>query len=205
MSTQFKNRIVGVTILVMCVIIFLPSLIDGEKEVYIDEFVAVPIRPELKEHSLTLPEQIEVQEVAESENTLSEDNVVDDGEWNVEKISEPVTVQNIATKNETKQVKKKIEKKAKQPTEITKQFPDTAWTIQLGAFKDKKNINNLLKRLKRSGFQAHTIPKAVINGELTRIFVGPDVSRKKLEKQIPKLKKLTKLNGRIVAFDPVTP
>ena len=51
MASQFKNRLVGVTILVALVVIFLPSIIDGKKTSYQQEFVTTPIKPELKEHS----------------------------------------------------------------------------------------------------------------------------------------------------------
>lgn len=207
MSTQFKNRLVGVTILVACIIIFLPSLIDGKKEVYMDEFVAIPIQPKSKAHTLTVSEKIETQKNTQTEEALSDENVTDDGEWQVEEVAEAVTVKKYPAKTNTvkeKQPTAKIKHKAKHPAKV-KKITSQAWTIQLGAFKNKKNINGLLKRLKKSGFQAHTIPREVVDGKLTRIFVGPELSKKKLIKQIPKLKKLTKLNGRIVAFDPVTP
>ena len=208
MSTQFKNRLVGVTILVACIIIFLPSLIDGKKEIYMDEFVAIPIQPKSKVHTLTHPEKIETQKVAKTENTVSDKTVIDDEEWQVEEVAEtltvqkqPATVKSVKEKQSVAKVKPEIKK---QPVKA-KKFTSHAWTIQLGAFKNKKNINGLLKRLKKSGFQAHTIPREVVDGKLTRIFVGPDISKKKLEKQIPQLKKLTKLKGRIVAFDPINP
>ena len=201
MSTQFKNRLVGVTILVACVIIFLPSLIDGKKEVYMDEFVAVPIRPEIKAHTMTLADKVtsetDKQQIeSNKKDKASIDNsnnneVIDDGEWQVEEVAETLTVQK--------------QTPPQKPIKKVKQFPSQAWTIQLGAFQSKKGINTLLKRLKKSGFQTHTIPREVVDGELTRVFVGPNVSKQKLKKQLPKLKKLTKLNGRIVAFDPVNP
>ena len=43
MASQFQNRLVGITILVASVVIFLPSIIDGKKTAYEDEFVATPI------------------------------------------------------------------------------------------------------------------------------------------------------------------
>ncbi|MCP5076657.1 MAG: sporulation protein, partial [Psychromonas sp.] len=86
-----------------------------------------------------------------------------------------------------------------------KKLPETAWTIQLGAFQNAANINSLLKTLHKAGFQAHTVPTEVIDGKLTRLFVGPDVSKAKLEKQLPRLKRLTKLEGKLLPFDAVNP
>jgi DedD protein len=87
--------------------------------------------------------------------------------------------------------------------DVKKALPTDAWTIQLGAFKKEKNINTLLKTLNRAGFQVHTMPLQVIDGQITRIFVGTDVSKSKLEKELPALKKLTKLTGHLVRFDAV--
>jgi len=83
--------------------------------------------------------------------------------------------------------------------------PEKAWIIQLGAFQNAQNINVLLKKLHKAGFQAHTVPTEVIDGELTRVFVGPDVSKNKLEKQLPQLKRLTKLQGKLISFNAVKP
>ena len=68
-----------------------------------------------------------------------------------------------------------------------------------------ENINILLKKLHKAGFQAHTVPTEVIDGQLTRVFVGPNVSKQKLEKQLSQLKRLTKLQGKILQFNAVRP
>ena len=212
MNQQFKNRLVGVTILVACVIIFLPSLIDGKKEFIVDEYIAIPIKPETKAHTQSIPKAEKTQVIANN-GVVDFEPVVED-KWQVEEIAAPITLQTSTDKKEKKAVKEKSKVVAtpkKPSSKITsskktpKAVPTNAWTIQLGAFKNKKNINALLRRLKKSGYQAHTVPRDVIDGQLTRIFVGPDVSKSKLKKQIPKLKKLTKLNGRLVKFDAVNP
>ena len=217
MSSPFQNRLVGVVILVAAVIIFLPSIIDGKKEKYQDEFVAIPIRPEIKSHSSEEMAINSSQEIVENEDALPEedgDAVVID-EWHVEELAETVTIttkekvpEHKVKKKEVKvakQVKAKVDKPIQMTPPKKTALPSEAWTIQLGAFRNAANINALLKKLKRSGYRVHTIPKTVIDGELTRIFVGPDVSKEKLEKQMPKLKKITKLKGKLVPFDAVNP
>lgn len=49
MTTTFKNRIVGSAILVIAAVVFLPDLLDGQKQVRKDDFKAVPERPEFAE------------------------------------------------------------------------------------------------------------------------------------------------------------
>ena len=205
MDSQFKNRLVGVTILVALVVIFLPSLIDGKKTTYQQEFVATPIKPELKEHSKTFPETTAVnneQLIIENEpNGDAQSETESTSDWKVEEVASTVVI------DEPKAQPAEI-KSAPTPKPVTVKAPvfdDPAWTIQLGAFQNKANINTLLKKLNKAGFQAHTVPKEVIDGQLTRVFVGPDVSKEKLEEKLPRLKSLTSLNGKLVPFNPIAP
>jgi len=201
-ASQFKNRLVGVTILVASVVIFLPTVIDGKKTSYEDEFIATPIQPEIKQHSLPGgDEQIDQTESnsAENSNQVTNDEIAaqnkiqetpraKNADWEIEDVAESVTV--------SKQPPKSVEKK---------QFPESAWTIQLGAFRNTENINTLLEQLRKAGFKAHTVPREVTDGVLTRVFVGPDVSQKRLKEQLPRLKKLTQLEGKILPFKATNP
>jgi DedD protein len=201
-ASQFKNRLVGVTILVASVVIFLPSIIDGKKMAYEDEFVATPIKPEIKAHTLTGQqdgnESATVSSEEQASGTLDKSTnetaqaAAGNGEWEVEEVAETITLAS------TEVVKEPEIQSA--PAVLEK-----AWTIQLGAFQNAQNINLLLKKLHKAGFQAHTVPTEVIDGELTRVFVGPNVSKSKLEKQLPRLKHLTQLNGKIMPFNAVSP
>ncbi|MFO6424874.1 cell division protein DedD [Motilimonas sp. KMU-193] len=58
MATQFQNRLVGTIILVALAVLFLPSLLDGQKETYREEFVAIPIAPEMVEQTQQQPFQV---------------------------------------------------------------------------------------------------------------------------------------------------
>ncbi len=49
MTTTFTNRLVGSAILVIAAVVFLPDLLDGQKQVRKDDFKAVPERPEFAE------------------------------------------------------------------------------------------------------------------------------------------------------------
>ena len=203
MASQFKNRLVGVTILVALVVIFLPSVIDGEKTSYQQEFVTTPIKPDLKVHS----KEFQSASAAQEKKILIEDaiqvdantEIVNDvSEWKVEEIAEVED----SDENETEALA--TESKNTEGNNKTA-FSDPAWTIQLGAFQNKENINTLLKKLNKAGFQVHTIPKEVMEGQLTRVFVGPDISKKALEDKLPRLKRLTNLDGKLVPFNPIEP
>ena len=112
-------------------------------------------------------------------------------EWQVDEVAKAVATA------------KNNEKEAEKPDKIT--IPGSAWIIQLGAFKNAVNINALVEKLRVNGYQANTMPRDVVDGELTRIFIGPEIEKSKLEKQLSKLKKLTDLEGEIIKFKATAP
>jgi len=202
-ASHFQNRLVGISILVASVVIFLPSIIDGKKMSYEDEFIATPIHPELKAHSQSALSETDVKEQDERVRQVP----VEDDQWQVEEVVTvaPITQQQVVQSTVKKASVKPAIVVAKQAPVKKKAMPEQAWTIQLGAFQNMANINSLLKTLHKAGYQAHTVPAEVIDGKLTRLFVGPDVSKENLEKQLPRLKRLTKLEGKLMPFDAVNP
>ncbi len=203
MASQFHNRLVGITILVASVVIFLPSIIDGKKTAYEDEFVATPIKPQLKAHKQQTAPEHNVTAVSDNaDQVTANETEVENNQWEIQEVAETVTT---SSSEEVKEPESKSEAVNKPLKTAKVAVPEKAWTIQLGAFQNAQNINVLLKKLHKAGFQAHTVPVEVIDGELTRVFVGPNVSKKKLEKQLPQLKRLTKLQGKLLPFNAVTP
>jgi len=204
-ASQFKNRLVGVTILVASVVIFLPSIIDGKKTAYEDGVVATPIKPETKAHTSAgqqgANKTAAIADAQDKPTNEGQQAAAEIEQWEVEEIGETVTLASAEA------VKEEEEKVQAAPANRSADIggPENAWTIQLGAFQNAANINLLLKKLHKAGFQAHTVPTEVIDGELTRVFVGPNVSKSKLEKQLPQLKNLTQLQGKIMPFNPVNP
>ncbi|MEI6896612.1 MAG: SPOR domain-containing protein [Psychromonas sp.] len=215
MASHFQNRLVGISILVASVVIFLPSIIDGKKKAYEDEFIATPIHPKLKVHSLKLDIKSKQDESVQQQTLQvdAEQTIVEE-KWHIEEMPQTVTIEKdraVVAESviaESVVAKNAVAEKSVTDTLLEKNkqmVAEKAWTIQLGAFQNAANINSLLKTLHKAGFQAHTVPIEVIDGQLTRLFVGPDISREKLEKQLPRLKRLTKLTGKLQHFDAVNP
>ena len=50
-------------------------------------------------------------------------------------------------------------------------------------------------------FKTFTRPIKTPNGTLTKVFVGPSLSKKELESKLVELKQLTKLNGKVTQFE----
>ncbi|SDJ94952.1 DedD protein [Ferrimonas sediminum] len=98
-----------------------------------------------------------------------------------------------------KETVKPASKAATKPTPSTTEIRQ-GWTIQLGTFKNAKNVNNLVSQLREKGFRAYTVPARPVEGRLNRVFVGPDISKDALVKEKARLAQLTELNGSLVRY-----
>ena len=183
MSNQFHNRLVGTIVVVALGVIFLPDLLDGKNKQKDDGFTEIPLRPSFTESG-------------SSHEMLG----------TVDIPTEPKIEQKTISKSNAEIVKKpRVKEKAKEQAESKKKSTviDVAFTIQLGSFNNAKNVNALVNKLRKSGFTAYTIPRRPVDKRLTKVFVGPNISKPKLQKMLVEIDKLTKLKGKIISFNPV--
>ena len=74
--------------------------------------------------------------------------------------------------------------------------PQGQFVVQLGAFQNATNVNALVQKLRAAGYNAQTTPSPAREGEINRVWVGPD-SKDRLDQQLPALQRLTGLNGSV--------
>lgn len=208
MSTPFQNRLVGTIIVAAVAIIVLPDLLDGNKKTYQDEFEKIPPAPKVdfikktasfpQEKIVKVEEQILSDEAALDENTATK-------EQQPPLVSEEdsKTVVNKTTESTSKEVVKQPQVNADKSTLPEKSVLKQAWVIQLGSFRHKKNVAQLLLKLKDNGYTAFTKPIKTKSGTLNKVFIGPELIKSSLEKKIPALKKLTGVQGKVARFYPV--
>ncbi|MGO2478131.1 MAG: SPOR domain-containing protein, partial [Pseudoalteromonas sp.] len=87
------------------------------------------------------------------------------------------------------------------PRQNNENLTSMAYVIQLGSFSHAANVKALQAKLQAKGFKTFTKPVKTPNGTLTKVFVGPSLNKNELQKQLPALKELTKLNGKITQFE----
>lgn len=225
MSTPFQNRLVGTVIVAAAVIIFLPNLLDGKKKSNQIDFEEIPQVPTFtgKMTNKPFPEQKLVtkenatifNEQAQDELLKMDNTAQSSSKSNIKTIESQPEKTNIKKAKVTPAIKaKKIVATAsntKTKSAITKpvlgqQPPKSvnkeAWVIQLGSFKHKTNVAELVAKLKRNGYTAFTKPIKTKQGNLTKVFVGPELIKARLMKKIPALKKLTNVQGKVARFYP---
>ncbi|MGO2498352.1 MAG: SPOR domain-containing protein [Vibrio litoralis] len=194
MASKFQSRLIGTVILVAIGVIVLPDVFDGQKEHYKEEFAAIPIKP-TDEVSQASTSQ-DVKKPVELDVALPEEPVtvtVDEAPK-----SEPVKSVTVKAEPEAKPQPKPLATKPA-PVREKNQYTDSAWIIQLVALSNKDNAQKLVADLQKRGFQAHLKQ----DGKLSRVIIGPDVSKEKMEQQIDKLQEITSLKGQLQTFKPL--
>ncbi|MCL1094799.1 SPOR domain-containing protein [Shewanella kaireitica] len=199
MSSHFQNRLVGVIVIVALGVIFLPDILDGKKQRQEEQFAEIPLRPEVEQAQL--PQQaIETLEL----DTEVSNTAVGDDSWEIEPtIEEEKAAAVVNTEPKVKEVAVSAESTVVAANKKPAVANSKAWTIQLGSFKNAANVQALVKRLRAKGFSAYTLPTRPVDGQLTKVFVGPNISKDKLTAMQSDIEKLEKLKGRIVAYNPV--
>ena len=212
MSTPFQNRLVGTIIVAAVVIIFLPDVLDGEKQSHQADFEAIP-KAEVFTGKLTNKPFPEDQLVRQKATAISNEQAIDElviaqsieeSTKSTSKVKDKVAVTKSMAKSVTKPVAKLPVKSNSQwnKTLPEKAIAKEAWVIHLGSFKNKDNVAQLLKKLKAKGYIAFTKPIQTKQGTLTKVIIGPELIKSVMVKKLPALHKLTGIQGKVAYFKP---
>jgi len=229
MTNLIKQRVVGMLLVLIAGIVFLPDLLDGKKEQTKEQFKKVPPRPQSEESPIVTdfpteevlntiknaPQLIEIKaddekETAKDMTSKKETEVKSTVSNNSQpaakaQLKENTELAKKQTSEKTKPASTNVEQTTteKKVTPVQADFEKNAWILQLGSFKHKENVDALKKRLTDAGFKVFIKPVQTKAGLLSKVFVGPELERKSLEKAQLTLKELTGLDGKITQFDPI--
>ena len=200
LATQFQQRLVGTVILVALGVIFLPDLLDGKQQRAPDESVTIPLRPELDPVRPVVVAPVQTAKVDNGEGAP----VAAPDTWTIEEAKEappvaptpkPVAQAVVAAPAPQPEVKAKP---VITPAPIIKPVAPQSGDhiVQLGAFRNADNVNALVKKLQAAGYRAQTTPAVPRQGEINRVWIGPD-NKARLEQQLSALQQLTGLKGSV--------
>ena len=190
MDTRLKHRIVGSLVLLALAVIFLPELLDGDKAYRQPNFAPMPTNPV---SASTSPEVVFLEPEPQPKAAKADPTPPDTQEQG-EANAQATTHVNAAPQIE--------EDTEAGDTRLT-QYKKNAWVIQLGVFGNRENVIKLVTQLRKQGYTTFTKPAQPEKGQITRVYVGPDLSKAKLIKMLPKLKEKTNLQGKIYPYNPL--
>ena len=72
--------------------------------------------------------------------------------------------------------------------------------VQLGALKNAAKVNEIVAQLRLSGYRAFTVPATPVQGQITRIYVGPDASKAKMQAAVGALQGISGLGGVVKPY-----
>lgn len=213
MSAGFKHRLLGATILILVGIIFLPDLLDGEKQVVKDDFKVIPDRPEFK--GVQQPEPFDQAAFDNASSVAAAKQVSEDA------LDEQTLPGTAATERDPdtlpSQDYAQVTLDGKSPVTTTngpanvaepeadKDIAGNAWVVRVGSFSNPQNANALVAKLRQQGFVTFTRNITNSNGQkLTSVMVGPELRKERLEQQVEQLQELTGIARLVVSRYQVT-
>ncbi|EOV8089212.1 cell division protein DedD [Providencia stuartii] len=209
MASKFQNRLAGAIVLVAVGVIVLPALLDGDKKYNENEFAAIPIipKPGDEEDIEAIAPIVSTTTTASSEGAseamLSEAITQQQNERVETRPSATVPAPSVVepVKPEPK-VEPKPQPKPEPKPEPKPQPQGKAFVVQVIALNNASKVEEIVAKLRLSGYQVYTVPAKPVNNKLTRIYVGPEASRQRLEAALPELNKITGTKGIIQSYKP---
>lgn len=207
MTRAFKQRLLGACILMIAAVVFLPDLLDGEKQVLKDDFDQIPARPEfqgVQEQQLLDSAAV----IARREQALAEPRL--DIEPADADTAQPTQSANAGHEELPSQeyAQVTVGESPASPTRpattvaenSSQLLTERAWTVRVGSFGRVQNAEELVKRLNDAGFRTYT--RQVTNSQgvqLTSVFVGPDLRRDALEQRLAELRAIARDDRLVIS------
>lgn len=212
-ASKFQNRLAGAIVLVAVGVIVLPALLDGDKKYNENEFAAIPIipKPGDEEDIEAIAPIVSTTTTASSEGAseamLSEAITQQQNEQVETQPSTTTPAPSVVepTKPEPKpepKVEPKPQPKPEPKPEPKPQPQGKAFVVQVIALNNASKVEEIVAQLRLSGYQVYTVPAKPVNNKLTRIYVGPEASRQRLEAALPELNRITGTKGIIQSYKP---
>ncbi len=213
MSSPLKNRVVGTLVLLALGALIVPELLKEPDAPTPEQFEVIPLRPELGQ--VPPSQDVPTDNGASQVQLPGEVARVEDDDVAVQAEPEPAQVKPVEVAqvdDKPAQPEPKPAQPESKPVPATAQekpqdklpappsgFDDNAFVIQMGAFKNHEAAANLVTKLREGGYKAFRQQ----SGGLSRVYVGPELDRNKLELMLPKLNGFSGLKGRVMGYEPL--
>ena len=167
---SLKQRLIGAVVLVILMVIIVPLLLDGQKEVVVDRSLI----PE-KQQKGNNREIIVLDLKRNSPLPLNENRK----EFiNFERINEAIEI----IKTYITNPKDKSESDTKKNTVIRDNYSNKdSWVIQLGSFSLVENVNKKIQVLNSQGHEAYFVKNLKNNKVIYKVWLGPHRNKSEAE------------------------
>ncbi|MCK9503035.1 MAG: SPOR domain-containing protein [Porticoccaceae bacterium] len=201
-SERFRQRLVGVLVLVALAAIFVPAVFNFNPSRPVDETTQIPPAPDIKEESIPAPvvpeEQAEV--IPQDEVfTLVEDT---GGDSDSQQQVPAAPRQDVKpTSTAVKEVAPTKQPPAETPKLAGSGLPE-AWVIQVASYRESETAEKLSARLQGAGFKAFVRPAMAGAVKVYRVYVGPHVLRQNADKEKARIDASLGVKSLVLPFEP---
>jgi len=195
MDEGLKRRLIGATVLVSLVVIFVPMLLQHEpvleQEIHKSN---IPPRPDRDFRSRVVPSESE--QLALPPKEIARIQAEERPSLTEQKKTPPPPSRPVS--GQTGQAGSRTS-----PAVVEPRVGLSAWIIQVGSFSKRENAEKLIVQLRGKSFSADIEQASVKGRTMYRVLVGPEVDRKRAEAMLARLNReveALKLKGKLKSY-----
>ena len=211
MRQRLKERLVGVALLALIGVVFIPMLLSGPVDPATIS-ANIPKRPDYEPPPRLQPLPLEAIVPGPGAGPEDTENTNDSGKRpGMAALRAPSAADIAAEKGlaalqdgpaeavKSEQAEKAVTIARAAPP-AGRQVGLSAWVVQLGAFDSQEKADQLKRRLKQAGFRAFVEPVTGNNQTAYRVRVGPELLRSEADKLRRDIKAAMKLDGIVLDY-----
>ena len=160
MDQQLKERLIGVTALVLVAIVFIPMFFK-------------------KSTDLALREKENVEFINENESEfisklkpMTETAAIEDNNTQITAVEEPTQITAVEEPTQITAVEEQANKD--KVSSKTVEMGQMNWIVQIGSFSSKENAEKLNKKVKKAGFRSFVNPITIDDKTMHQVCLGPE-------------------------------
>lgn len=195
MNSGLKQRLVGAIVLIAIGVLVVPSILRDRQVEPVSTQTLIPDRPSRDTMVFEAPTAPENIEPAPEPDTMFMPE--DDSQPVVDSLEE---AQSDPTEAQADPSPERSAPESEAPELDTDE--GTAWVIQVASFRDPDTARALRDRLQGEGYRAYVRSASTDAGAVSRVFIGPKVSRSEAESTKAAVDKALKVDALILRFEP---
>ncbi|WP_347329561.1 SPOR domain-containing protein [Marinimicrobium locisalis] len=221
MNSGLKQRLVGAIVLVAIAVIFVPTFLRERQVEPVSTKTLIPDRPPRETVTFENPEPPEdIEPAPEPETMFMPEASRSPAESGREEADETAAQVSPAPESGEAQLQNETQEESPEeqaPAETAQEGPEPtpepdttqsqaaqgqAWVIQVASLRSADSARDLRDKLQKQGYRAYVRSANTSAGEVSRVFIGPKISRDEAESTKAAVDKALKVDALIMRFEP---
>ncbi len=194
MNSALKQRLVGAIVLIAIGVLVVPSFLRDRQVEPVSTQTLIPDRPAQETMTFEAPAAPENVEAAPDPDTMfmPEESGA----------SQPVVDSLEEAQSETDKVAEKEAPEPEASPSETAADDSAAWVVQVASFRSTDTARALRDRLQEDGYRAYVRSATTSGGEVSRVYIGPKISRSEAEATKTAVDQALKVDALVLRFEP---